>query len=76
MDVVELIEELNKIIRTKRQDIADILLTGGVEDYTNYQNLVGQLKSLDHIEQELKDLLDKLEDNESNSTRILQKEKK
>ena len=42
MDVVEFIEELNKIIRTKRQDISDILLTGGVEDYTNYQNLVGQ----------------------------------
>jgi hypothetical protein len=59
MDVLDLIEELNKIIKTKRQDIADILLTGGVEDYTNYQNLVGQLKSLDYIEQEVKDFLQK-----------------
>ena len=65
MDVVELIEELNKIIRTKRQDIADIILTGGVEDYTNYQNLVGQLKSLAHIEQEVKDLLQKRKMHES-----------
>ena len=59
MDVLDLIEELNKIIKTKRQDIADILLTGGVEDYTNYQNLVGQVKSLDYIEQEVKDFLQK-----------------
>ena len=59
MDVLDLIEELNKIIKTKRQDIADVLLTGGVENYSNYQNLVGQLKSLDHIEQEVKDFLQK-----------------
>ena len=59
MDVIDLIEELNKIIKTKRQDIADGLLTGGVENYSNYQNLVGQLKSLDHIEQEVKDFLQK-----------------
>ena len=59
MDVIDLIEELNKIIKTKRQDIADVLLTGGVENYSNYQNLVGQLKSLDYIEQEVKDFLQK-----------------
>jgi hypothetical protein len=59
MDVIDLIEELNKIIKTKRQDIADVLLTGGVENYSNYQNLVGQIKSLDHIEQEVKDFLQK-----------------
>lgn len=59
MDVLDLIEELNKIIKTKRQDISDVLLTGGVENYSNYQNLVGQIKSLDHIEQEVKDFLQK-----------------
>ena len=46
------------------------------KDWPTYQNLLGQMKSLDHIEQELKDLLDKLENNESDSTRILQKDKK
>jgi hypothetical protein len=34
-------------------------LTGGIENYSNYQNLVGQLKSLDFIEQEVKDFLQK-----------------
>tara|TARA_R100001086_G_C11751369_1_gene235461 strand:- start:437 stop:634 length:198 start_codon:yes stop_codon:yes gene_type:complete len=65
MDVVEFIEALNKIIRNRRQDLSDIILTGGVEDYTNYQNLVGQLKSLDHIEQEVKDILQKRKMNEN-----------
>ena len=64
MDVVELIEALNKIIGEIRQDISDIILTGAVEDYTNYQNLVGQLKSLNHIEQEVKDLLQRRKINE------------
>ena len=64
MDVVKLIEALNKIIGERRQDISDIILTGAVEDYTNYQNLVGQLKSLNHIEQEVKDLLQRRKINE------------
>ena len=64
MDIVELIEALNKIIGERRQDISDIILTGAVEDYTNYQNLVGQLKSLNHIEQEVKDLLQRRKINE------------
>jgi DUF1009 family protein len=59
MDVLDLIEELNKILRTKKQDISDVILTGGIENYSNYQNLVGQLKSLDFIEQEVKDFLQK-----------------
>ena len=65
MDILDLIEELKKIIKTKRQDISDVILTGGVENYSNYHNLVGQLKSLDHIEQEVKDFLQKRNVNEN-----------
>ena len=65
MDILDLIEELKKIIKTKRQDISDVILTGGVENYSNYQNLVGQLKSLDHIEQEVRDFLQKRKVNEN-----------
>ena len=65
MDILDLIEELKKIIKTKRQDINDVILTGGVENYSNYQNLVGQLKSLDHIEQEVRDFLQKRKVNEN-----------
>ena len=59
MILVDFLDDLRKILDTKRKQISDIMLTGGAESYTNYQNLVGQVKSLDYIEQEVKDLLEK-----------------
>ena len=59
MILVDFLDDLKKILDTKRKQIADIMLTGGVDDYSNYQNLVGQVKSLDYVEQEVKDLLEK-----------------
>ena len=59
MDPIDLVNEIRKIISEKRMDISDVILTGGVEDYTNYSNLVGQLKSLDYVEQEVRDFLQK-----------------
>ncbi len=59
MILVDFLDALSKILGTKRKQISDIMLTGGAENYTNYQNLVGQVKSLDYIEQEVKDLLEK-----------------
>ena len=59
MILVDFLDELRKILDTKRKQISDIMLTGGVDDYSNYQNLVGQVKSLDYVEQEVKDLLEK-----------------
>jgi len=59
MNPIDLIKEIKKIISEKRMDISDVILTGGVEDYNNYSNLVGQLKSLDFIEQEIRDFLQK-----------------
>lgn len=76
MDYIALAEKIFSGIRTRQTQLNEIIIGDGVKDWPTYQNLLGQMKSLDHIEQELKDLLDKLENNESDSTRILQKEKK
>ena len=59
MTIVDFLDDLRKILDTKRNQIRDIMLTGGVDDYSYYQNLVGQVKSLDYVEQEVKDLLEK-----------------
>ena len=59
MDPLELIEELNKILKNNRKAVHDVILTGGATDYTNYMNLIGQLKSLDNVEQEFKEFLQK-----------------
>ena len=76
MDYNTFAEKIFSNIRTRQTQLNEIIIGEGVKDWPTYQNLLGQMKSLDHVEQELKDLLDKLESNESNSTRILQKEKK
>ena len=76
MDYITFAEKIFSNIRTRQPQLNEIIIGEGVKDWPTYQNLLGQMKSLDHVEQELKDLLDKLESNESNSTRILQKEKK
>ena len=77
MDYITFAENIFSGIRARQTQLNEIIIGEGVKDWPTYQNLLGQMKSLDHIEQELKDLLDKLEDNESNSTRILQyKDKK
>ena len=57
MDPLELIEELNKILKNNKRTIEDVVLTGGATDYTNYMYLMGQLKSLDNVEQEFKEFL-------------------
>jgi len=59
MDPIELLEFLNKTIRNKKSDISTVILTGGATDYTNYMNLIGQLASLDFVEQETQDFLQK-----------------
>ena len=76
MDYITFAEKIFSNIRTRQTQLNEIIIGEGVKDWPTYQNLLGQMKSLDHVEQELKDLLDKLESNESNSTRILQKDKK
>ena len=55
----ELIEELNKILKNNKRTVKDVVLTGGATDYTNYMYLMGQLKSLDNVEQEFKEFLQK-----------------
>ena len=59
MDPIELIEELNKILKSNRKLVEDVVLTGGATDYTNYMYLMGKLKSLDNVEQEFKEFLQK-----------------
>ena len=59
MDPIELIEELNKILNNNKRTLEDVVLTGGATDYTNYMYLMGQLKSVDNVEQEYKECLQK-----------------
>jgi len=50
MDVIHIVDRIYKIIRTRQNQI---------KDWNEYQNHLGQLDTLNYIEQELTDLLKK-----------------
>ena len=69
MDEIRLVERIFKIIRTRQTQINEIVISNQVKDWNDYQNHLGQLETLNYIEQELSDLLKKQEqNNESNFT--------
>ena len=64
MDVVRLAERIFKIIRTRQTQVIEIITSNQVKDWNDYQNHLGQLDTLNYIEQELSDLLKKQEQDE------------
>ena len=61
MDEVYFAEAVFRIIKERRQAVYDLLIYDNVSSIEQYRELMGNLKSLDHVEQELKGLLDKQE---------------
>ena len=64
MDSIVLAEKIFRIIRTRQTQLTEIIVSNQVKDWNDYQNHLGQLDTLNYIEQELSDLLKKQEQNE------------
>ena len=64
MDSITLAERIFRIIRTRQTQINEIITGNQVKDWNDYQNHLGQLDTLNYIEQELSDLLKKQEQND------------
>ena len=64
MDSIVIAEKIFRIIRTRQTQINEIITGNQVKDWNDYQNHLGQLDTLNYIEQELSDLLKKQEQNE------------
>ena len=64
MDSIYLAEKIYKIIRTRQTQLTEIIINNQVKDWNDYQNHLGQLDTLNYIEQELSDLLKKQEQND------------
>jgi hypothetical protein len=60
MDQLFIAEAVFKILRERRQGVADLMLYGNVKSMEHYRELMGNLESINHVEQELK-LLEKQE---------------
>jgi hypothetical protein len=61
MDQLFIAEAVFRVLRERRQAIADLMLYGNVKSMEHYRELMGNLESINHVEQELKGLLDKQE---------------
>ena len=61
MDEIHFAEAVFRIVKDRRQAIYDLLIYDNVSSMEQYRELMGNLKALDHVEQELKSLLDKQE---------------
>ena len=61
MDEIYFAEAGFRIVKDRRQAIYDLLIYDNVNSIEQYRELMGNLKALDHVEQELKSLLDKQE---------------
>ena len=61
MDEIFIAEAVFRMIRERRQTIVDQMQYGNVKSIEQYRELMGNLDALNHVEQELKGLLDKQE---------------
>jgi len=61
MDEIYVAEAVFRIIRERRTGIVDLLKYGNVKSMEHYRELMGNIDSLNHVEQELKSLLEKQE---------------
>tara|TARA_R110002072_G_scaffold9225_1_gene45261 strand:- start:1945 stop:2142 length:198 start_codon:yes stop_codon:yes gene_type:complete len=61
MNTIFVEEAIFRIIREKRGTVIDFLQYGNVKSMEQYRELMGLLEGLNHVEQELKGLLDKQE---------------
>jgi hypothetical protein len=61
VDEIYFAEAVFRIIRERRQAVQDLILYDNVKNMEQYRERMGNLKSLDHVEQELKSLLEKQE---------------
>ena len=64
MDPIVLAEKIFRIIRTRQTQLTEIIINNQVKDWNDYQNHLGQLDTLNYIEQDLSDLLKKQEQND------------
>ena len=61
MDEIKFTEAVFRILRDRRQGCVDYMMNGNVKSMEHYRELMGNLECINHVEQELKSLLEKQE---------------
>jgi|TARA_R100001530_G_scaffold77972_1_gene54537 hypothetical protein len=63
MDAIWLAEVLQKLIAEKKSDLQSLILNGA-KDFEEYNYLRGRYNSLDDVDQEIRELLKRMGDND------------
>tara|TARA_R110001592_G_scaffold332616_1_gene616118 strand:+ start:2757 stop:2954 length:198 start_codon:yes stop_codon:yes gene_type:complete len=61
MDDIFIVQFIQKIIKERKSNVLDILENNGINSMEQYSSLMGELNSLNYVQQELSDLLEKQE---------------
>tara|TARA_R100000306_G_scaffold50386_1_gene47443 strand:- start:1321 stop:1518 length:198 start_codon:yes stop_codon:yes gene_type:complete len=61
MDEIDVVQFVQKTIRERRTLVLGVLENKGVKSMEQYQHLMGELDALQHINEELSDMLERQE---------------
>ncbi len=62
MDYIVATEHLLRKIRERKEALSQTLATGSIEDFEQYQRIVGEIAGLNFVEQEIQTLHSNMED--------------
>lgn len=60
----QLVETLYKLIRSRKQEIGEQMIGGGIKAMEHYHGLVGEVRALQMVEDEMTRILKKAERNQ------------
>tara|TARA_R100000005_G_C4981287_1_gene190988 strand:+ start:842 stop:1024 length:183 start_codon:yes stop_codon:yes gene_type:complete len=55
MDSIDLADKIKRTIKSRREQIRDTLMDGGIENMDQYKYLQGELTALYYVEESIKD---------------------
>ena len=61
MEDFYVVQFIQKIIKERKRQVLDLLENNGINSMEQYSSLMGELNSLNYVQQELSDLLEKQE---------------
>ena len=70
MEPEQLVEQLKKALTRRVNQLALTVTSGGVDNMETYKYIIGQINALESVQQEISNLLNDKEQNESKGTVI------
>ena len=61
MEDIYIVQFIQRIIKERKSNALDLLENNGINSMEQYSSLMGELSSLNYVQQELSDLLEKQE---------------